>query len=124
MTRFQGIFLATGLALFGVAHAQDQVMSGEEIRAAWSDKTLTGTIGAGPHAGKSIELQLKADGTAVLSGTLTDTGTWRIQAQSYCATWAQIRAGQERCFAVVRRGADMLALNPDGSTNTIITSAR
>ena len=108
----------------GLACAQDVSLSSDDIRAAWMDKTVTGTIASGPLAGKDIELQLKSDGTSTLSGAATDNGTWRLPGQGYCATWTKIRAGQERCFTVVRKGADTLVLNPDGSTSTAIKSVR
>ena len=112
------------VAGLGLAHAQDTSLTSDDIRAAWLDKTVVGTLMSGPMAGKSIDFQLKSDGTATLSGAVTDTGTWRMPGQGYCATWAKIRAGQERCFTVVRKGADTLVINPDGSVSTTITAVR
>ena len=108
----------------GLTHAQDTSMSSDDIRAAWLDKTVVGTLAGGPFAGKSIDLVMKSDGTATVSGAVTDTGTWRLPGQGYCATWAKIRAGQERCFTVVRKGTETLVLNPDGSVSTTITAVR
>ena len=105
-------------------HAQDAAMTPQEIQAAWVGKTLIGSIGGGPSAGKVIELQFKADGVAELGGSLSDTGTWRLSHKGYCATWKKIRSGQERCFTVVRKGADAQVFNPDGSLNTTITQIR
>lgn len=110
--------------LSGGAQAQDATLSSEDIRAAWTDKTVVGTLVGGPLGGRSIEFQLKSDGTATLSGAVTDTGTWRLPGQGYCATWTKIRAGQERCFTVVRKGNDTLVVNPDGSVSTLISAVR
>jgi uncharacterized membrane protein len=116
---------ATALALLAVgAQAQETSLSSDEIRAAWMDKTVFGTLVGGPLGGRSIELQLKSDGTASVSGAVTDIGTWRLPGQGYCATWAKIRAGQERCFTVVRKGTDTLMVNPDGSVSTLISAVR
>jgi hypothetical protein len=116
---------ATALAFLAVdVQAQETSLSSEEIRAAWLDKTVVGTVAAGPLAGKAIDFQLKSGGTATLNGAVSDTGTWRMPGQGYCVTWIKIRAGQERCFAVVRRGTETLVLNPDGSLNTTITAVR
>jgi hypothetical protein len=110
--------------LTGNVHAQQAFLSSEEIRAAWVDRTVMGTLVGGPLGGKSIELQLKSDGTAAVSGATTDTGTWRLPGQGYCATWTKIRAGQERCFTVVRKDGDTLVINPDGSVSTLVSAVR
>jgi hypothetical protein len=104
--------------------AQDAVMTPQEIQSAWTGKTVVALIGGGPSAGKVIELQLKADGVAELGGALSDAGTWRLSDKGYCATWKKIRAGQERCFTVVRKGADIQVFNPDGSLNSTVTQVR
>lgn len=121
--------LAATLALVVVAlspslHAQDVVMSPQEIQATWVGKTVVALIGSGPSVGKAIELQLKPDGVAELGGSLSDAGTWRLSDNGYCATWKKIRAGQERCFTVVRKAAETQILNPDGSLNSTVTQIR
>ena len=117
--------IVVALALLsGSVQAQEASLSSEEVRAAWTDKTVMGTLVGGPLGGRSIELQLKSDGTASVSGAVTDTGTWRLPGQGYCATWTKIRAGQERCFTVVRKGTDTLVVNPDGSVSTLISAVR
>jgi hypothetical protein len=116
---------ATALAFLAVGvQAQETSLSSEEIRAAWMDKTVVGTVVAGPLGGRSVEMQMKSDGTAIASGAVTDTGTWRLPGQGYCATWTKIRAGQERCFTVVRRGTDTLVINPDGSVSILVSAVR
>ena len=90
----------------------------------WPMKTVVALIGGGPSAGKTIELKLNVDGSAELGGSLSDTGTWRLSDKGYCATWKKIRAGQERCFTVVRKGSDMQVFNPDASLNSTVTQIR
>lgn len=120
-------FLAVSTALTlltGNAQAQDISLSSDDIKAQWMDKTILGTLVGGPLAGKSIEMHMKADGSLSINGAVTDTGTWRLPGQGYCATWIKIRAGQERCFTVVRKGPDTLVVNPDGSVSTLISAVR
>ena len=119
------LYVCAALASFAAnALAQETSLTSEEVRAAWIDKTVVGTLVGGPLGGKSIEMQLKSDGSASISGAASDTGTWRFPGQGYCATWTKIRAGQERCFTVVRRGPDTLVVNPDGSVSTLISAVR
>lgn len=121
-------FLLPALAAFGLltggVQAQDISLSSDDIKVQWMDKTIVGTLVGGPLAGKSIEMHMKADGSLSINGAVTDTGTWRLPGQGYCATWTKIRAGQERCFTVVRKGADTLIVNPDGSVSTLISAVR
>jgi hypothetical protein len=55
--------------------------------------------------GVGYELQLAADGTAVMrmlhGDRETRTGTWRVMASRFCTAWD---AAAERCFAVVKNG--------------------
>ena len=104
--------------------AQNGNVSPQEIEKAWVGKTVVGTVGTGPTAGRMLEMRLHADGTAEVSGAANDTGIWRLSEQGYCATWKKIRAGQERCFTVQRHGNDWRVVNPDGSLNTTISQIR
>ncbi len=112
------------VALSPSLRAQDTVMTPQEIQSAWVGKTVVGLIASGPSMGKSIDLQLKADGAAEVTGAVVDSGTWRLSDKGYCATWKKIRAGQERCFTVVRKGPDLQVLNPDGSLNTTVPAVK
>jgi len=109
------------LAVTPAAWAQDTALSPQDIQSAWVDKTVTGTIQSGPLAGKTIEMQLKADGSIAIDGAIADTGTWRLSDNGYCATWKKIRAGQERCFVVVRKSTEQHVFNPDGTLNTVVS---
>ena len=107
-----------------LALAQDGAMSPQAIESAWVGKTVIGTIGAGPLAGKQMQLMMNRDGSITIDGAVVDTGTWRLSDQGYCATWKKIRAGQERCFTVVRKGTEQIVSNPDGSLSATITEIR
>lgn len=94
------------------ALAQDGPVSAKEIQDTWVGKELTGTTANGAKA----TMRLEPDGRASVSaGNTSDTGTWRMSEGGYCTTWKTIRAGQERCFTVVRAGAAFKVMNPDGS---------
>jgi hypothetical protein len=104
-----------------LAHAQDGPVSGKEIQDTWVGKNLTGTTANGARA----SLRLEPDGKATVSaGNTSDMGTWRISENGYCTTWTTIRAGQERCFTVVRAGTSFNVLNPDGSLSGQFTSVK
>ena len=99
------------------AQAQDQAVSGEQIKATWVGKKVF----ARSAKGGLVDFYLKADGTSEVStGRITDTGTWRPTEKGYCATWKKIRAGEEACFHVVNRDGKLLVLNTDGSLSTEI----
>ncbi len=115
---------ASLLLAFAPASAQDGPLSAQEIQAGWVGKTVVGIVGSGPSAGKPLEFQMHADGSATVSGAAVDTGGWRLSEQGYCATWKKIRNGQERCFTVVRKGAEFQVINPDGSLSTTVTQVR
>jgi len=121
---FAQVFLLSALIVLPAAQAQDTNLSPQEIRATWIDKTITGVIQGGPLAGKSVEMHLKSDGSADIEGAISDSGTWRLSNQGYCATWRKIRGGQERCFVVVRKGTEQHVFNPDGSLSTIVSQVR
>lgn len=92
--------------------AQDGPVSAKEIQETWVGKELTGTIASGAK----VTMRLEPDGMASVSaGNTSDTGTWRLSDSGYCTTWKTIRAGQERCFTVVRAGEAFKVMNPDGS---------
>ena len=114
----------SALVTLSSASAQDVTLTPQEIQASWVGKTVVGTLPAGSLAGKSIDFNLNPDASATLGGALSDSGTWRLSEQGYCVTWKKIRAGQERCFTVVRKGAEQQVFNLDGSLSTTITQIR
>ena len=106
------LFLPWLLAAAGVAHAQDGPVSAKEIQDTWVGRDLTGMTASGHRA----SMRLEPDGKASVSaGSVNDTGVWRLSEGGYCTTWRTIRAGQERCFTVLRSGNAFKVMNPDGS---------
>jgi hypothetical protein len=118
------LVVSSALTFSWSVRAQDSLVSPQEIQANWVGKTVVGLLGTGSAAGKTVDLQLKADGTSELSGAFLDAGTWRLSEQGYCNTWKKIRAGQERCFTVAKRGASVVIINPDGSINSTVVQIR
>ena len=106
-------------ALVAASYAvcQEAAITPKEIQDQWVGKTLVGTSANG---GK-VTLMLRSDGSAELSGTANDSGTWRVSENGYCTTWKRIRAGQERCFTARRSGTNIIVLNPDGSVSGTFT---
>jgi hypothetical protein len=122
-----GAALAAGTALMALATVplqawgQEDVVSGQQIQAQWVGREIVGTA---PN-GQRIFMRFNADGSATISvGTSGDTGTWRAHEKGYCATWVQIRRGEERCFTVVKAGINYRILGPDGATAGMINAIR
>lgn len=115
------LLTAAAACLCGTAVAQDGPVSGAELRTLWSGKEL---VGNGANNAR-LFVRLGVDGGASFtSGTYRDTGTWREADNGYCTTWANTRAGQERCFTVVRSGSAFDVYNPDGSWGGRFTAVR
>ena len=111
------IALCALVAACGAAWAQDQAVSPDEIRSTWVGKKIFARSGSGAL----LDFSMMADGSASVSaGNTNDTGVWHLTPTGYCAKWQKLRGGQEACFTVVRRGSDVLVLNPDGSLSAQI----
>lgn len=109
-----GFLCAISLALVAPL-ASAQAVTPKEIQETWVGKTLNGMTGNN----RSFSMVLGADGVITISGeAANDTGTWRLSDSGYCTTWKTIRAGQERCFTVLRlMSGEMRVINPDGSVS-------
>jgi len=108
--------LASGLAL-----AQDGPVSAKQIQETLVGKELSGTTASGAKA----TMRLEPDGKAsVTAGKTSDTGSWHLSDTGYCTTWKTIRAGQERCYTVIRSGSALKVLNPDGSLSGQFTDVK
>ncbi|HYF42032.1 MAG TPA: hypothetical protein VEA35_06240 [Ramlibacter sp.] len=112
LNRMASAVLAVGIMVFSPwAIAQDEVLTGDQIKAAWSGKKLfirSTTSGL-------LDLSLHADGTAAFSvGNFSDTGTWRTTDNGYCAKWQKLRQGAEACFKVIKRDGKTLTLDEAG----------
>ena len=94
--------------------AEEVLMTPDEIQKTWVDKKIFTRA----QTGVLVDFYLKSDMTADLSGTgWSDTGSWRMSDNGYCAKWKRIRAGEERCFTVVKNGSTVTVLNPDKSVS-------
>jgi len=110
----------SALAAASTATAQETAVTPREIQDRWVGRTLIGaTAKGGP-----VNLMLHPDGTAELSGSATDAGSWRVSETGYCTTWKKIRAGEERCFTARRNGTTITVLNPDGSVSGSFTEIK
>lgn len=106
---------------FSLAQAEDGPITAKEIKESWVGKKILGTLSNGTR----LEMTLKADGTATLIALgKGDYGTWRLTEDGYCATWREIRAGQERCFTARRAGSVVVLLGPDGAEAGKFTEIR
>jgi hypothetical protein len=113
----RGFFAAFVACLAVSAAAQDSSVSGEDFRKAVTNKKIF----ARSSNGQLMDLSMRDDQSAQVSiGNMNDTGTWRSTPDGYCAKWNRIRAGEERCFTVVRRGGTMVVLNPDKTVSAEI----
>ena len=76
--------------------------------------TAAGTSGTGTFA---------LDGSAVLAWTGGGAkGTWRINGDSYCTRYPDIRHGKENCFTLYRTHPHQYSLFfPDGSLDATVT---
>jgi len=108
------------------ANAHAMLVAAQEIQTAWVGKTVAAALPAAwwQASGKPFDIQLKADGSALLSGAAVDTGIWHLSGTGFCTTWKTIRAGEERCFTVLRDGKSTKILNPDGTVNATVTAIR
>ncbi len=104
--------------------AQDLNLSAADIQARWVGKTVVVVPAAGPLMGKTLLLQLKANGYALLSGAFQDTGVWRLSDQGYCVAWTKIRGGEEGCQTVVVKAGQTQVINANGSLNSTVTEVR
>jgi len=99
------------------AQAQAPLVSNQELQEKWLDKILSVVLANGNKA----KLIFRTGWALEISGSVTDVGKWRWnEPAGYCASWKTIRAGQERCFTVQRKGNDYLVLNPDGSHSATV----
>jgi hypothetical protein len=101
--------------------AQETPVTPKEIQDTWIGRELLGSAASGAP----VVMRLEADGSASLTaGSTADKGTWRLSETGYCTTWKVIRAGQERCYTVLRSGSSLRVLNPDGTLSGQFASIR
>lgn len=112
---------ALGVGSASMCSAQDAPLTGEEIKAAWADKEVSGRT----VRSAQFWMSLKSDGSASIAvGNLNDTGQWRPTDNGYCAKWNRIREGKEACFTVRRSMGSYVVFNDDGSENARVHNVR
>jgi hypothetical protein len=105
----------------GTAAAQDGPVTVGELKEKWIGKSLSLSF---PNR-YTATLQMQPDFTMTISGGYNDVGKWRWNEPSgYCATWNTIRAREERCLTVTRKGNEYLVHNPDGSLSGTVTGIK
>jgi hypothetical protein len=105
----------------GFVAAQDGPVTSAELKEKWIGKTLSVTF---PNR-YDAKLQLREDFSMQISGGYNDVGKWRWnEPQGYCATWNNLRAREERCLTVTRKGTGYQVFNPDGTLNGTVTEVR
>lgn len=106
----------TNLAELPEPSSTPRTLTGDEIRA-YAGRTSNWETRDGRASGRAT---LNPDGTASLTsnvpGIERDRGTWRVSDNRQCATWENMRGGQERCVNWV--------LMPDGSVEMGDTISR
>jgi hypothetical protein len=109
---------AVGLGTATPVRAQDAVAVGpDEVKKALVGKVWRVEL---PNGAPAVE-HFNADGTAEISGGLTDAGTWRLWEQGYCTQWRRMRHGQERCFTLDRTADGKYRIyKPDGEISMTI----
>lgn len=112
MPKLVACIAALGLFASAAVGAQERPLTADDVKDRWVGKAAIGST----TAGMAVELRLLADGSAaIVAGSTSDTGTWRLTPQGFCTTWKIIRAGQERCFTGIVQGTAVKVFNPDGS---------
>jgi hypothetical protein len=105
----------------GIVAAQDGPVTPAELKEKWVDKTLSITF---PNR-YDAKLLLRSDFSMQISGGYNDVGKWRWnEPLGYCATWNNLRAREERCLTVTRKGTEYQVFNPDGTLNGTVTGIR
>jgi hypothetical protein len=93
--------IAVSAALcLAVSPVAAQTLNAKEVFESWIGKPLN----AETPQGVKFQVLFATDGTARLSGGLTDQGKWRGLDDGYCAVWQKIRPGTESCFTIVADG--------------------
>jgi hypothetical protein len=83
-----------------------QVPNSREIFQSWIGRTLELEL---PNGSKAIAV-FAADGTATLSGALSDAGKWRLDDDGYCASRQKLPSGRDACFTIRLMGGSFLVV--------------
>lgn len=88
-----------------------QTMSTDQMKAAFSGKTMEGTVASGKYAGVTWRQVQQPDGseTLVTSDGLNDQGHVDYRNGSSCDTWQKLHKGQETCSLTLKYGDNAYA---------------
>jgi len=110
--RFSGLGVAFAmiLGIFNHQTLADETLTGEQLRTLISGNTLQGNFSA-----KRLTMVYYADG--VVRGSMglagSDSGTWKIDGDSYCHEWVLYFSGDRRCYQWVAQSKGYLLKNVD-----------
>lgn len=116
MRKLPLIVALCSIVTVSTVQADGKKLSGDGIKALLSGASVSGTT----SKGAPYRVMYNADGTVSLATEyFSDTGTWRIKGDTYCAKWKTIRRGNEACFSMVSHGdVDYHFINVDGKGRT------
>jgi hypothetical protein len=89
-------------SLSAPALAEHGYLSGQDIQA-----TLAGATAHGNANGKGYTVEYAEDGSAKFKmndNSRTDSGTWTVENDFYCAQWRKIRNGAKGCWKLMHKG--------------------
>ncbi len=113
------IATAAAIALIGVssALADHDELTGDQIR-----QTIAGAkVQLTNDKGVTFEMRFEEDGSAKMTGDnrFSDTGTWNIDGDRYCAQWKRFRKGEKACWTVKRMKGDNYRLQGSGEAAAV-----
>lgn len=121
MKRLFASFFFLAFAGASPTSAMAEQLTGSELRDLLAGETinLSAPFGSLPitysPAGRMVA---KSAVMAVFSGIYKDTGTWRINGNSFCQKWKTWNGGREQCFSVRRKGQTLHWKSNDGMSGT------
>jgi len=96
------------LALAPAAQAEDQPMTGDQIRATLTDKWMRSTDGEP----SSMQLFLANGVTHYAQSGTTSKGRWEVRGDQYCSTWPPSTAWD--CYDMVQNGQEYIFISKAG----------
>ncbi|MBC8036687.1 MAG: hypothetical protein H7X89_05670 [Rhizobiales bacterium] len=84
-TLWTGAFALALAGLSTMALAEERKLTGDEIKAALSDKKVAGTTENG--AGWTQSFKANGDTLYQLVGTEAQNGAWEVQGERFCSQW-------------------------------------
>ena len=116
---FVPIAAAGAIALIGIssALADHGELTGDQIR-----QTLAGAkVQFTNNKGVTFEMRFEEDGSANMTGDnrFSDTGTWKLDGDRYCAQWKRFRKGKQACWSVKHMKGDNYLYHQGGQAAAV-----